>query len=61
MKNTKGEGWLAFAVIAGYFSEETTRTKEYMKEQKFANSNYLPAVHLQVITPCKGTAIVTNF
>ena len=29
-------------------------------ELKFERSDNLPAVHLQVITPCKGTAIVTN-
>ena len=27
---------------------------------KFERSDNLPAVHLQVITPCKGTATITN-
>ena len=32
----------------------------YHAELKFELSDNLPAVHLQVKTPCKGTAILTN-
>ena len=36
------------------------RRYSYHAELKFELSDNLPAVHLQVKTPCKGTAIVTN-
>ena len=40
-------------------SDIYAKIKEIVK-LKFGHSDYLPAVHLQVITPCKGTATVTK-
>ena len=46
-------------LIKSYFGH-LCKNKKILK-LKFGHSDYLPAVHLQVITPCKGTATVTIF